>query len=206
MIKNILFDFDGVILDSMKIKGDGFVELFSKHNELDIKSIEEYHYKNGGISRFKKIEYFYKHILKVSITQNEIEELADKFSVIIENKLYNKENLIKNTIDFIINNYEEYKLHIVSGSEHLELNDLCDYFNLTEYFITINGSPTIKDVIVKNIMYQYNYNSNETILIGDSINDYNSAKYNKIDFYGFNNIKLKEYSKVYLEEYKELYK
>ena len=30
MIKNILWDFDGVILDSMKIKGDGFKELFKK--------------------------------------------------------------------------------------------------------------------------------------------------------------------------------
>ena len=39
MIKNILFDFDGVILDSMKIKGDGFVELFQDYEKNDIGKI-----------------------------------------------------------------------------------------------------------------------------------------------------------------------
>ena len=54
MIKNILWDFDGVILNSMKIKGDGFVELFQDYDKKLINQLEKYHYNNGGISRFEK--------------------------------------------------------------------------------------------------------------------------------------------------------
>ena len=44
MIKTILWDFDGVILDSMKIKGDGFVQLFRDYKKTDVKILEKYHY------------------------------------------------------------------------------------------------------------------------------------------------------------------
>jgi beta-phosphoglucomutase-like phosphatase (HAD superfamily) len=33
MIKNIIFDFDGVILDSVKIKAEGYRELFMEFGE-----------------------------------------------------------------------------------------------------------------------------------------------------------------------------
>ena len=81
MIKTILWDFDGVILDSMKIKGDGFIELFKDNAESELKQIEAYHYENGGVSRFDKIRYFYHNILDENILEDEILELADKFSL-----------------------------------------------------------------------------------------------------------------------------
>ena len=59
MIKTIFWDFDGVIIDSMKIKGDGFIELFENYNLKQVRLLERYHYANGGISRFDKIKYFY---------------------------------------------------------------------------------------------------------------------------------------------------
>ena len=36
MVNTIFWDFDGVILNSLKIKGDGFVELFQKYKASDI--------------------------------------------------------------------------------------------------------------------------------------------------------------------------
>jgi phosphoglycolate phosphatase-like HAD superfamily hydrolase len=44
----------------------------------------------------------------------------------------------------------------------------------------------------------------ETILIGDSINDYEAAKANNIDFYGFNNPNLASISSQYLDDYNDL--
>ncbi|MEN4044804.1 HAD-IA family hydrolase [Sulfurimonas sp. NWX367] len=193
MIKTILWDFDGVILDSMKIKGDGFVELFHGYDKKYLQQIEKYHYENGGVSRFDKIRYFYTDILHQDISEDEIVKLADKFARIIKMKLSNKENLIMETIEFIKANYKEYNFHIVSGAENRELNDLCKQFEITCYFLSINGSPTKKDILIANIMEKYNYKTDETILIGDAITDYNAAKKNKINFYGYNNSELKQY-------------
>jgi len=198
MIKNILFDFDGVILDSMKIKGDGFVELFNNSLNIHTQCLEKYHYENGGISRFEKIKYFYRNILNKEISNDEIISLSEEFSLIIKNKLFDKNNLIKETIEFIENNHQEYNFHIVSGAEHRELNNLCKYFDINNYFLTINGSPTKKEILVRDVLKEHDYKINETILVGDSINDYNASKKNKINFYGFNNMKLQKISDHYI--------
>lgn len=197
MIKNILFDFDGVILDSMKIKGDGFKELFKDYSEENIKILEAYHYANGGTSRFEKIEYFFQKILNKEITQNEILHLADQFGKIIESKIFDQNNLITETVDFIKENYQKFNLHIVSGAEHTELNNLCNYFGLIKYFKSIEGSPTKKEILIKNILMRFNYDESETILIGDAESDLAAAQKNAISFYGYNNNNLKGNNYIY---------
>lgn len=204
MIKNILWDFDGVIIDSLAIRDYGFREIFKEFDKQSVDKLIQYHNYNGGLSRFHKIEYFFNEILKQNITQDEILQYANKFTTIMRQELCNPEYLIANTIQFIKDNYENYNFHIVSGSEHNELNFLCQKLDLSQYFISINGSPTPKNQLIKNLLESYNYNINQTILIGDSINDYEAASINKIGFYGFNNENLKDKSKIYIEDWNNL--
>ena len=99
--------------------------------------------------------------------------------------------------------YKKYNFHIVSGAEHKELNRICDTFDLSEYFITIDGSPTKKDILVKNVLEKYDYSQDESILIGDAITDYNATIKNGIAFYGYNNQELEVYDN-YIKSFKEL--
>ena len=202
MTKTILWDFDGVILDSMKIKGNGFRELFKEYDEKYLDLIEDYHYRNGGVSRFEKIRYFYEDILNKNILDDKVENLAKKFATIITENLFDSHNLILDSIEFIEKNHKNYNFHIVSGAEDKELNELCQYFKLDRYFISINGSPTKKSVLVKNTLEKYGYKKNETILIGDAITDYNASVDNAISFYGYNNISLKQYDN-YISTFKD---
>ena len=64
MIKTIIFDFDGVILDSNKAKGQAFVELFKNQNQNIKKKIYDFHINNIGKSREYKIKHIIKNILK----------------------------------------------------------------------------------------------------------------------------------------------
>ena len=107
-------------------------------------------------------------------------------------------------IDFIKSNHKNYNFHIVSGSEHHELNYLCQKLDLVDYFLSINGSPTPKKDLVKNLLEKEKYKKEETILIGDSVNDFDAANVNAIDFYGFNNEELRKKSKVYIDCYEIL--
>jgi len=203
MIKTILWDFDGVILDSMKIKGDGFKELFSEYEDKFVKQLEDYHYANGGVSRFDKIRYFFNNILGKNISKEEVLQFADRFADIMEKKLFDKNNLIEETVSFIKDNYLKYNFHIVSGAEHNELNSLCKIFDLTKYFKTIEGSPTKKEILVKNIIEKYGYKKDEIVLIGDAITDYNASVKNGIKFYGYNNMELKKYGN-YIDDFEGL--
>lgn len=204
MIKNILWDFDGVILDSMPTREYGFRKIFENFDEKIVDQLIAYHNINGGLSRYVKIRYLYENLLNQEIEENEVLKIAKQFSIIMKKELTNKKYLIKETIDFISTNYKKYNFHIVSGSDNNELNFLCEELGLTHFFKSIHGSPTPKNELVKNVLYENSYNQNETILIGDSLNDYEAAKVNDLDFYGFNNKSLKEFSNVYIFDYKEL--
>ena len=63
MIKNILFDFDGVILDSMPIREYGFRKIFENYDVALVEKLLVYHNQNGGLSRYVKIRYFFEKLL-----------------------------------------------------------------------------------------------------------------------------------------------
>lgn len=203
MIKNILWDFDGVILDSMPIRDYGFRKIFENYPEELVEEFIKYHRINGGLSRFHKIKHFYNHLLNKEISEKQMQDYAEQFTIIMKEQLTNKKYLIQDSVDFIKVNHQNYNFHIVSGSEHHELNYLCKNLDLADFFLSINGSPTPKNNLVKNLLEKEQYKKEETILIGDSINDYEAANVNNIKFYGFNNEKLKEISKCYIGNFAE---
>ena len=201
MIKNILFDFDGVILDSMPIRDYGFKEIFKDFDDGLVNKLLEYHNQNGGLSRYVKIKYFYNKLLKQEISEDKIINYADNFSKIMKIKLVDKRYLIADTLKFIKESYKKYNLHIVSGSDEKELQYLCKELGIDSFFQSVNGSPTQKNIVVENVLATNRYIESETILIGDSVNDYDAATENNLVFYGFNNPNLINVSKNYLDNY-----
>lgn len=187
MIKQILFDFDGVIIDSMPVRDFGFENMVAGHDPALIKQFLDYHRINAGLSRFAKIRYFHEQMLGSSITDEEVNRLTTEFSIIMKERLVTPEIIIQETVNFIKSIYKTIPLHIVSGSEENELNFLCKAHCLDGYFVSIEGSPTPKIELVKNIMKKYGYKQKETVLIGDSISDFDAADASDLEFYGYNN-------------------
>jgi phosphoglycolate phosphatase-like HAD superfamily hydrolase len=192
MIKNILWDFDGVILDSMAVRDWGFKEIFKEFKPDQVQKLLKYHRENGGLSRYVKIRYFYENILEENISEVQVMSYAEKFSILMKKELTNPKNLIVDAVDFIEANYQKYNFHIVSGSDGEELRFLCEELGLSSYFLSIQGSPTPKNKLVEDLLKKYEYNKKETCLIGDSINDFEAASKNNINFYGYNSILLKD--------------
>ena len=201
MIKNILFDFDGVIIDSMPIREDGFRLIFQDFDKYLVDKLIDYHNQNGGLSRYAKIKYFFEVVLRKTISENDITKFAHKFSLIMREKLTNNKYLINDTLDFLKENHNRFNLHIVSGSDENELRFLCRQLNIDSYFLSINGSPAPKNKLVKCLMESYDYLISETILIGDSVNDYDAAQESGISFYGYNNDLIKEICDKYIDKF-----
>ena len=68
-VEQIIFDFDGVILDSHRIKTKTFYNLFSEYGFNIAKQVKLYHLQNSGISRKIKFKYIFKNILKKKINK-----------------------------------------------------------------------------------------------------------------------------------------
>ncbi len=199
--KNILWDFDGVIMDSMAIRDKGFEVVLKDHSPEDVQRLMEYHRNNGGLSRYVKFRYFFEEVKKQRISEEEVNDYARKFSEVMLKNLVDAQLLIKDALLFIEKNHPSFNMHIVSGSDQAELRHICRKLEIDKYFNSIHGSPTPKKKLVKDLLLENAYSTEETILIGDSINDYEAAVENGISFYGYNNLKLKETSSNYIEKF-----
>lgn len=174
----IIFDCDGVLIDSNNIKTNGFKILFSKHKHEQVNNLIEYHKKNNGISRYDKIYYFYNKILKKKISKELIMKLSLKFNDIIEQELYQANTLsgLRKFLIFLKKNGKE--MHVISAGENDQVNRVLTKKKLSKYFISINGSPTEKIIHMKNICKK----KHKVIYIGDSESDYKLTLNFKIPF------------------------
>ncbi len=77
--KTILWDFDGVIMDSMPVRDKGFEIVLKNYPQEQVALLMEYHRNNGGLSRYNKFRYFFEEILKETITESEIKVFAEEF-------------------------------------------------------------------------------------------------------------------------------
>jgi phosphoglycolate phosphatase-like HAD superfamily hydrolase len=199
--KNIIWDFDGVIIDSSEIRVFAFREMLKNYPLDKVDKLIDFHKTNDGLSRYVKIDYFFSNIINQSIDNQKRTSLLKEFGMICSKKLDNKKLLIEDTLKFIVNNHSQKNFHIASGSDNDELKTLCLSLDLATFFNSINGSPEVKKNIVRRVILENNYIPEETCLIGDSINDYDAAVINKIQFFAFNNIKLKREKKgIYLDQ------
>ena len=58
MLKGIIFDFDGVIAESVQVKTDAFAALYAVNGKDIVKKVINHHEANGGMSRFEKIKHY----------------------------------------------------------------------------------------------------------------------------------------------------
>ena len=191
MIESILWDFDGVILDSMPIRDQGFIEVLKEFPEKHVNELLAYHRRNGGLSRYVKFRYFFEGILGEEVTEKEVLKMASDFSLIMQELLIDDNLLIEDSLKFIMRFFDQVPMHIVSGSDGQELNFLCQKLDITKYFKTINGSPTPKVTLVDQLLSENTYRSEKVFLIGDSQNDFEAAKKNNIHFLAYNNSELR---------------
>jgi phosphoglycolate phosphatase-like HAD superfamily hydrolase len=195
MIKEsiIIWDFDGVILNSNALRDIGFKEVLKEFPKTQVEELMNFHHKNGGLSRYVKFKYFFENIRLEKITNDEVVKWAEKFSIIMLKLLTDKELIIKETLEYIKNNVNTKTMHIVSASDQKELREICNNIGINKFFKSILGSPISKVINVKNLINQNNYNTKDIILIGDSLNDRDAAISNNINFSGYNNIELRKF-------------
>ncbi len=199
--KNILWDFDGVLMDSMEVRDRGFEEVLKSFPPPQVQQLMDFHRQNGGLSRYVKFRHFFEDIRGEAISHEAINDYAARFSKIMLHLLIDKNLLIPDSLRFVKENYSSFNFHIVSGSNGSELQKICKGIGLSPYFKTIEGSPTPKNKLVRQILKKYHYSKPETCLIGDSINDFEAARVNEIDFFGYNNLKLKKISRFYIMQF-----
>ena len=183
MIKAIIFDFDGVIAESTNIKTDAFVSIYNEYSEEVQARVKDYHLKNSGISRYKKILYYQKEILGQNYSEDAINDLANKFSEIVLQKVIESE-YVKGSKEFIERYQLNYDLHIATGTPQEEIEIIIQEKNLQNKFKSIYGTPLSKTEIIRKILTENNYKKENVVFVGDAIADLEGASNNDLNFIG----------------------
>ena len=114
MIKAIIFDFDGVITESVQLKTEAFAEMYKPYGESVVKNVIKHHIENGGISRFEKFRLYHKEFLDIDLTEKEINFMGKTFSDLVLNKVI-AAPYVRGSYEFISEHNEDYDFFISSG-------------------------------------------------------------------------------------------
>ncbi len=181
MIKVIIFDFDGVIVDSVNVKTEAFAEMYSPYGKNVVRKVIEHHLAHGGVSRYEKFKIYHKDFLCVELTEAEVHKMAREFSGLVLNKVI-AAPYVKGAYEFLSENYTNYDLYISSGTPDDELVSILKARGLINFFIDVFGSPEDKDKHVQKIINRNNYKKSDIVFIGDAAADLEAAKKNSISF------------------------
>ena len=175
MIKALLFDFDGVILESASLKTIAYRKLMEEQYPDGVESFMKYHAANEGISRHVKIQYFFEKILGIEVSNKRRKELADRFSQIVFDEIL-QISFVEGMPGFLEDNYKKLPLFIVTGTPDEEINIIIKKRKIDIYFEGVYGTPGDKKDIILDILNRYKWNSKEVIFFGDAQTDLRAAE------------------------------
>ena len=181
--KNLVFDFDGVLVESNEIRFNGFRRLFQGFPHYQVDELVTYAKANGGISRYEKIRYFYQKVRGEPITEESVQDLAARFSGLVRQEVVEAKP-VKGSVEFLEQNATKFNFALVSGSDQNELRAVCREREIDHYFKGILGSPVNKKDNLARLLEDLEWKPSETVYIGDSQNDLEAARTNCIDFIG----------------------
>jgi len=174
--KQIIFDCDGVILDSNNIKSNAFAKSLVDEDKQLVDQFIIYHKKNGGVSRFKKFEYFFKKIKKQKNYTISLNNALSSYAVLSYESLLDADEVKGVRSILILLKDLNIDCFVVSGGEQNEVREVLKKLHLDHYFKKIYGSPTSKEEHLLTIKPK------KSLYFGDAKSDYIAAKNFNMDF------------------------
>lgn len=179
----IFYDFDDVLADSLKIKADAFLSLFTTTSKQHREAIENHFYRYTGHSRQEKLKHIYQHILGQTLSDQLLNDLCEQFQqrsleAVIASPEINGANAMLNAIPSHI------PCFVVSGTPEEELRKIIDARGMGEHFVEIRGTPTTKATNIAELLEKHQLMPEQCIMFGDGIVDMEAANLNSMPFIG----------------------
>jgi phosphoglycolate phosphatase-like HAD superfamily hydrolase len=202
---DLMFDFDGVILDSIDVKTQAFYQMYEKYGKQIATKAMKHHKANGGMSRYEKFKIYHKQFLDKDISKAQMAKLDRDFSEIIFNKLL-KVEFIDGALDFLkLCKSKGKRCFLVSATPEAEIKKLVKQRKLAKFFTEIKGSPEAKAKNIAVLLNKYKIKSNDTVFFGDADNDLKAANANRVKFVPINYAKYPGSYKNFKKLIKDVY-
>lgn len=142
-LRAIIFDCDGVILESADLKSQAFFKIGEPFGPEIQKRFYDYHLNHTGVSRFEKFAWLYQNQLGREITPGESARLGDLFAKYCAEAVRQAPFVpsFEAVLDYA---YGRWPLFVASGTSQEELSQTLASRGLTAKFQAILGTPPVK--------------------------------------------------------------
>jgi phosphoglycolate phosphatase-like HAD superfamily hydrolase len=180
-IKNIFFDFDGVLAESVSAKTDAFRELYLPFGGDIAEKVVAHHKYHGGVSRYEKFRIYHSTFLGKELTDEEVQVLAGQFSDLVLKKVIASDE-VPGAKQFLEKYYKKMSFWIITGTPTKEIAVIASDRSMDNYFLGLHGSPEKKKYWTEYLLNKNKLNREETLFLGDAVTDYEAAVHSKIHF------------------------
>lgn len=170
----VVFDFDGVILESVDVKTDAFRRLFEREGPEAVERILAFHRANGGISRYEKFRWAYREILKRGLSAGDEKALGERFNSLVEDAVAECD-WVPGARECLSSLRGTLPLYIASGTPTEELRRIVARRGLETFFRGVFGSPTTKTEILRQVAELERRPPHTLVMVGDAVTDFKAA-------------------------------
>ena len=167
--ETLVFDCDGVVLDSNKVKTQAFYQAALPYGEPAAQALVQYHVAHGGVSRYKKFAHFLDVLVpEHSNTTNgpDLDALLAAYAAAVQQGLLQCK--MAEGLAELRAATSNARWLIVSGGDQAELRTVFARRGIAEWFDGgIFGSPDTKDEILARELANGNIRG-RALFIGDS--------------------------------------
>lgn len=178
----LIFDCDGVVLDSNSIKKDAFYKATLPYGQAAAQAMVDHHVVNGGVSRYKKFVYFLEQLAPAYSDGRGpgLDDLLQTYACSVIEGLLSCQ--VAPGLESLRQQTRNARWLIVSGGDQAELRYVFARRGIAEWFDGgIFGSPDSKDVILARELAKANIQQ-PALFLGDTKYDYQVAKDAGLDF------------------------
>lgn len=182
-VEAIIFDFDGVLVESVDVKTKAFAEMYKQYGPKIVDQVVAYHLAHGGISRYEKFRYYQETLLGKSLSSSEEIILGETFSKMVKYAVVTAP-LVPGAYEFLSEYHQAFALFVASGTPEEEMKEIIRSRGMAHFFISVHGAPTEKASIIRSICEEHSFKNRSVLMVGDAMTDYMGALTAGVRFVG----------------------
>jgi beta-phosphoglucomutase-like phosphatase (HAD superfamily) len=178
----VVFDFDGVIVESLDIKSRVFATLFADF-PAKVAEIVALHERHAGINRMVKFEMIHRDILGVPLDDSRRTQLGRRFEDLVVEQVIACP-MVAGAREVLESLHTRVPMAVASGTPDGELKHIVQRRGLEHFFTDVLGSPRGKGELIAEIIARHGWRPGRMLMVGDATADYDAARASGLAFIG----------------------
>ncbi|MDA9802778.1 HAD family phosphatase [bacterium] len=179
----VFLDVDGVLIDSVDVKGDVFVEVFADFPN-SAEQVLAFHRAHGGLTREIKIRQILELLGDESPSEPDVSDRVSQFTRLVVERVVQAPE-IPGTHTFLQEWSNRCPFYAVSATPDEELQRIMIARGLMPFFRKVSGWPPEKSGLISKEIASGGFEASRCLLVGDSDEDYQAAKRASVRFIFF---------------------